>query len=118
MLWPTTPVVQWPTADPKMQQIVEMLWEKLKQDPTFEALEAQECASEEVYLPEVEMDFCGYLPSNQTMDRAVDMNLPEDLGALHDSPNQCPEGRGGFVTVPPAERSEQVAAMHVTDGIA
>ena len=27
MLWPTTPVVQMPTADPKMQQIAEMLWE-------------------------------------------------------------------------------------------
>ncbi len=81
MLWPTTPVVQRPTADPKMQQIAEMLWEKLKRDPAFEALEAQECASKEVYLPEVQMDFCGYLPSNQTMDRAVNMNLPEDLGA-------------------------------------
>ncbi len=86
MLWPTTPVVQWPTADPKMQQIAEMLWEKLKQDPAFEALEAQECASEEVYPLEVEMDFCGYLPSNQTMDRMADMNLPEDLGAREEKP--------------------------------
>ncbi len=80
MLWPTTPVVQRPTADPKMQQIVEMLWEKLKQDPAFEALEVRERASEEVYPPEVEMDFCGYLPHNQTMDRAAEMDLPEDLG--------------------------------------
>ncbi len=86
MLWPTTPVVQQPTADPKMQQIAEMLWEKLKQDPAFEALEAQEHASEEVYLPEVEMDFRGYLPSNQTMDHVADMNLPEDLGAREEKP--------------------------------
>ena len=40
MLWPTTPVVRRPIADPKMQQIAEMLWERLKQDPGFEALEA------------------------------------------------------------------------------
>ncbi len=86
MLWPTTPVVQRPTADPKMQQIVEMLWEKLKQDPAFEALEAHERASEEVYPPEVEMDFCGYLPNNQMMDRATDMNLPEDLGMQEEKP--------------------------------
>ncbi len=33
MLWPTTPVVQRPTADPRMQQIAEMLWDKLKLDP-------------------------------------------------------------------------------------
>ncbi len=86
MLWPTTPVVQRPTADPKMQQIAEMLWERLKQDPTFEALEVQECTSEEVYPPEVEMDFRGYLPSNQTMDRVANMNLPEDLGAREEKP--------------------------------
>ncbi len=86
MLWPTTPVVQWPTADPRMQQFAEMLWEKLKQDPAFEALEAHERASEEVYLPEVEMDFRGYLPSNQTMDRVADMNLPEDLETREEKP--------------------------------
>ena len=86
MLWPTTPVVQRPTADPKMQQIAELLWEKLKLDPTFEALEAQERASNEVYPPEVEMDFCGYLPSNQTMDRAADMTLPEDLETREEKP--------------------------------
>ncbi len=63
-----------------------MLWEKLKKDPTFEVLEAQECASEEVYLPEVEMDFHGYLPHNQTMDRAAEMELPEDLGAREEKP--------------------------------
>ncbi len=69
-----------------MQQIVEMLWERLEQDPTFEALEAQERASKEVYPPEVEMDFHGYLPHNQTMDRAADMVLPEDLGAREEKP--------------------------------
>ncbi len=99
-----------------------MLWEKLKLDPAFEALEVQECTSEEVYPPEVEMDFCGYLPGNQTMDHAADMYLPEDLEMREekplDSPDQCSEGRGGFVAIPPAKRSEQVAATHVSDGVA
>ncbi len=41
---PTDPAVKWETADPKMQQVAEMLWEKLRQDPAFEALEACEWA--------------------------------------------------------------------------
>ncbi len=69
-----------------MQQIAELLWEKLKKDPTFEALEAQERTSEEVYPLEVEMDFRGYLPCNQTLDRADDMVLPEDLETREEKP--------------------------------
>ncbi len=82
MLWPTAPVAQQPTADPRMQQIAEMLW----QNPAFEALEEQERASDEVYPPEMEVDFHGYLPHNQTMDRAAEMDLPEDLGAREEKP--------------------------------